>query len=80
MSKDGGQAFPIAYSYHNEREGFDEVVREEGMTLRDYFAAKAMQGMLCNGFRPDQCHVADVWDYSAAAYLLADQMLKARES
>lgn len=48
---------------------------EPGMSLRDYFAAKAMQGILA----------ADTdWNISAEkaaewAYLQADQMLKARE-
>ena len=46
-----------------------------GMTLRDYFAAKAMQSFLV-----DQCHDAGQWDLDAkAAYKVADAMLKARE-
>lgn len=54
-----------------------------GMTLRDYFAAHALQGMLCNGFmphsvRPDSL-VVQKYDYVAAAYVLADQMLEARK-
>lgn len=49
----------------------------QGMTLRDYFAAKAMQAILAHlsqGIRPQDC-------ISAAddAYFLADAMLKARE-
>jgi hypothetical protein len=47
-----------------------------GMTLRDYFAAKALQGMLAeNGggaLRNDKL--------AAYAYNLADEMLKARET
>jgi len=47
-----------------------------GMTLRDYFAAKAMQSFLV-----DQCHDAGQWDLDAkAAYKVADAMLRARES
>jgi len=47
----------------------------KGMTLRDYFAAKAMQSFLV-----DQCHDAGQWDLDAkAAYKVADAMLKARE-
>ncbi len=44
----------------------------QGMTLRDYFAAKAMQGMLSDtGIKatPDE--------FAAHAYLMADAMLKA---
>ena len=44
-----------------------------GMTLRDYFAAKAMQGMMHD---VDQPHC----DYIAQkSYQMADAMLKARE-
>ena len=47
---------------------------EAGMTLRDYFAAKAMQGMMVDVEQP-RC------DYIAgAAYKMADAMLKARET
>jgi hypothetical protein len=49
-----------------------------GMTLRDYFAAKAMQG-ICNG----RSHT-DLKGHAIAsakvAYELADAMLKAREA
>ena len=60
----GGPAFP------SQR----EHTTKEGMTLRDYFAAKAMQSM--NGRQ-------DYLDASASAialdaYALADAMLKAR--
>jgi hypothetical protein len=45
-----------------------------GMTLRDYFAAKAMQTML--GWDNDHTN----WDsYAEDAYMMADAMLKARE-
>ena len=45
-----------------------------GMTLRDYFAAKAMQG-LCSDERWDPAFA----EYTArAAYMQADAMLKAR--
>ena len=45
----------------------------QGMTLRDYFAAKAMQAM--------ETRNASGTDYSRAihAYEMADAMLKARE-
>jgi len=45
--------------------------REEGMTLRDYFAAKAMQEF-CKEF-DDDAHLAKI------AYKIADAMMKARE-
>jgi hypothetical protein len=46
----------------------------EGMTLRDYFAAKAMQGFLATG-RTDYLDKYIAID----AYNLADAMLEARE-
>ncbi|EOH8196391.1 hypothetical protein ACMA39_004887 [Enterobacter hormaechei] len=69
MSKEsnGGPAFPV--------QGY------EGVTLRDYFAAKAMQGWLAS-FPADACHpsVSGVCDKVAKqSYELADAMLKARE-
>ena len=62
-------------------------VTEFGMTLRDYFAAKAMQGLLANPGGPIQvnhrsglgwrnCTVEDVTEF---AWVIADAMLKARE-
>jgi hypothetical protein len=46
------------------------------MTLRDYFAAKAMQGMLACPVQPQ----SDADMYARDAYELADAMLKAREA
>jgi hypothetical protein len=62
----GGPAFPIPNVDH----------AYDGMTLRDYFAAKAMHGILRNnqgnrGWSDDMC--------AEAAYEIADAMLKARE-
>jgi hypothetical protein len=47
-----------------------------GMTLRDYFAAKAMQGFLADGAAPDVSKET----ISIMAYAMADAMLKAREA
>jgi hypothetical protein len=46
-----------------------------GMTLRDYFAAKAMQGMLsaCTGWSE-----AGIERLAKCSYMTADAMLKAR--
>jgi hypothetical protein len=46
-------------------------VAHEGMTLRDYFAAKAMEALV---------HNRTPWDAAAEAYAYADAMLKAREA
>jgi hypothetical protein len=53
-----------------------------GMSLRDYFAAEAMQGVCAN---PEDIHIAEdenyseyVADIARCAYQMADAMLKAR--
>jgi hypothetical protein len=67
MINDGGPAFPMGY--HPEGNSADHF----GMTIRDYFAAAALQGLIANGECP-------TWDDDAkAAYAAADAMLKARE-
>jgi hypothetical protein len=67
----GGPAFPS--SEYDPR--YNRHVAIGGMTLRDYFAAKAMQGLMVDIPDPIQFeYVAD------AAYKMADAMLKARES
>lgn len=47
-----------------------------GMTLRDYFAGKALEGLLaCDiDFGPD-----NVQSIADSTYIMADAMLKARE-
>ena len=47
-----------------------------GMTLRDYFAARAMQAYISD---LDFQHNMTKKDYAEAAYKVADAMLKARE-
>jgi hypothetical protein len=55
----------------------------QGMTLRDYFAAKAMQGLIsCPDWREGAGEDVgiDASDYTArTAYMMADAMLKARQ-
>ena len=67
MSKDnGGPAFPTE---HTDASGL-----YDGMTLRDYFAAKAMQGMIASyGYLRSEVDVI-----AESAYDCADAMLKER--
>lgn len=53
----------------------------EGLTVRDYFAAKAMQGWLASYPESNQHPVATHHENMVAelSYLMADAMLKARE-
>jgi hypothetical protein len=69
MSKNnGGPAFPTTKESHL-------MICSEGMTLRDYFAAKAMQGML------EMAEYRDLTSegYARGAYRVADAMLAERE-
>lgn len=60
-------AFPVQDAY--------AMSTERGMTLRDYFAAKAMQGMLaaCTGWSE-----ANLERLAKCSYSTADAMMKAR--
>ena len=48
-----------------------------GMSLRDYFAARAMQGMFASGNLPRSIENDEV---AEVAYRMADAMMKAREA
>ena len=59
----GGPAFPTGTAF-------------QGMTLRDYLAAKAMQAMIASPHMPS---AFDMQPVAEKAYIIADAMLKARE-
>ena len=69
-------AFPSQHLYSDE-----ESWKNEGMTLRDYFAAKAMQGWFASyPHDADPAYaVRGVKDVAALAYDAADAMLEARK-
>lgn len=71
MSTDtGGPAFP--------NEGFNGWGKpQEGMTLRDYFATAALQGLLATDLNCAPQYVQAIAD---SAYVMADAMLKARQA
>jgi hypothetical protein len=58
------QAFPKGANHRN------------GMTLRDYFAAKAMQAGI-NTYHHEE---EDLDEFCRWAYVVADEMLKARDA
>ena len=69
---DGGPAFPHKRQIRCNGEVIDSEM-EPGMSLRDYFAAAALQGLIADGGGAS-------WEADAnAAYKAADAMLKARE-
>ena len=70
----GGSAFPTQDS--TELNGRCAVYAESGMTLRDYFAAKAIVGLLVPN--PDGSEWRDMNALAARAYIIADAMLAER--
>jgi hypothetical protein len=73
-AKTGGPAFP-ALPISRELNG-ELVYQAEGITIRDYFAAKAMHAFIASGDLPK--HVRDE-ELAYSAYQLADAMLEARK-
>jgi hypothetical protein len=65
IDETGGPAFPL-----------DRDCCNVGMTLRDYFAAKAMQAFLRNAKPEDTDAPPSTW--AQDAYTFADAMLKER--
>jgi hypothetical protein len=61
-------AFPVQSIYIEDQE-----TNSRGMTLRDYFAAKAMQGLLSSDVN------APLEVFAKQSYKVADAMLVARE-
>jgi len=79
---DGGPAFPTEARQYRDANGYLTMVADPaGMTLRDYFAAKAMQALI--GFSGAAGYGANFQaenkNLSAAAFFVADAMLAARE-
>ena len=75
-------AFPVPL---NQGESWQGMAPCDGMSLRDYFAAKAMQGLLSapGEYTADadtSAPMATWGDFAASAYELADAMLRAREA
>jgi len=76
-----------------EDEAFEEIERiqrtrtswvsvkkpQDGMTLRDYFAAKAMQGLFASD-TSDWNQEGEWGERARTAYEMADAMMKARET
>lgn len=70
--KGGGPAFPVTPDNDVRMNGSGGT----GMTLRDYFAAKVMQGFVTSAPWDE---AFDHLDSAKAAYEIADAMLAARE-
>lgn len=75
--EDGGPAFPETHVQPNGKEpGWHG---RAGMTLRDYFAAKALQGYLASYANPGAINSPSPMDAAKSAYRYADAMLEARK-
>ena len=72
---DEGQAFPCVYYSEPIGSIGPQLTIKGGMTMRDYFAAAALQGMMAEYDPEDELehHIAK-WSYKAA-----DAMIRARE-
>jgi hypothetical protein len=73
----GGAAFPMHWS--TKEANINVVLENRGMTLRDYFASKAMQGIIASE-KPGDEEFATPEMYARDAYKYADAMLKARQT
>lgn len=72
---------PLAFPTYDHHANGQQFLAEVGMTLRDYFAAKAISAVLAPN--PVTGQFALVSDFDACAitaYKMADSMLKARNS
>lgn len=72
-TNDGGPAFPSPVDPHK--------LDDKGMTLRDYFAAKAMAAEIAAGKDMGGMRGYDGWrdEFAREAYRYADAMLRARK-
>lgn len=73
--KDGGPAFP-ADELHDQTPPYRHLLASQGMSLRDYFAAKAMAPLTAS---TKSGREVDAKGMAREAYMIADAMLAARE-
>lgn len=84
-AQDGGPAFPVPRAV--DAEGFVRF-HDHGMSMREYYAGKALQGLCANSGGPFQRCERSGWtlvnttfdNIADQCFELADAMLKARES
>lgn len=86
----GGPAFPCVCTNDGAEEttGFNNDIipagtacQYRGLTMRDYFAAKAMNGFLVGDAILEESDTSEQWieKTAFASYQMADAMLRARE-
>jgi hypothetical protein len=81
--KTGGPAFPVTFQHNDASSGCTAEIM--GMNLRDYFAAKAMQGLIAKNGQYDESRFLinermTFDEVAIYAFGQADAMLEARKS
>lgn len=80
--------YDLLYRFDDQPYPEELSVTTDDLTIRDYFAAKALQGLCANSGGPFQANNMSGWaivncdidDIAAESYKLADAMLRAREA
>lgn len=75
------KAFPYIREIESDKEGYKAYAHEDGMNLRDYFAAKAMQAQLDHAvvFSALVTDELTMMDVANVSYQWADAMMEARK-
>ena len=74
-SFDDAGDYDLLYRFDDKPYPEEVSVNTDDMTIRDYFAAKAMQGIISS-----ECNYGAFSDLASDAYSIADAMLRAREA
>ncbi len=74
-SFDDAGDYDLLYRFDDKPYPEEVSVTTDDMTIRDYFAAKAMQGIISS-----ECNYGAFSDLASDAYSIADAMLLAREA
>lgn len=80
---DGGLAFPVLEKSYVDRDDYTRYQTEGGMTLRDYFAAKALESFVSEhnvAFIIAVNKGTTTQIIARASYAMADAMIAAREA
>ena len=72
--KDGGPAFARPMSQDGDGPRAEVFIAQDGMSLRDWFAGMALQGLLANGMRDSNSIIA------LEAYGIAEAMIDVRKA
>ena len=77
---DGGPAFPMPAAQFNRGGTVVRVEPSWGMSLRDWFAGQALNGLVAGFPHGQGRQVPPLDQFAAQAYELADEMIEARET